>query len=79
MGYFFGLLKFQIIFGVLEIPVIFWGLTVDAGSEPTYAEKIRVPPWRTTQRTVSRTTMAEDDIFVISFRIFVENKTRIVT
>ena len=29
---------------MLEIPDIFWGGTVDAGSEPTYAEKIRVPP-----------------------------------
>ena len=25
MGYFFGLLKFHIFFGVLEIPDIFWG------------------------------------------------------
>ena len=25
LGYFFGLLKFQIFFGVLEIPDIFWG------------------------------------------------------
>ena len=32
---------------MLEIPDIFFGggETVDAGSEPTYAEKIRVPPW----------------------------------
>ena len=29
---------------MFEIPDIFLGLTVDAGSEPTYAEKIRVPP-----------------------------------
>ena len=35
-----GLLKFQIVFGVLEIPE--W--TVDAGPEPTYGEKNRVPP-----------------------------------
>ena len=41
---FLGLLKFQIFFGVLEIPDIFFGWTVYAGSEPTYAEKIRVPP-----------------------------------
>ena len=26
MGIFFGLLKFQIFFGVLEIPDIFWGV-----------------------------------------------------
>ena len=39
-GYFLGLLKIQIFFlGVLEIPDIFWGCTVDAGSEPTYKEK----------------------------------------
>ena len=25
-GYFWGLLKFQIFFGVLEIPDIFWGV-----------------------------------------------------
>ena len=35
---FLGLLKFQIFLGVLEIPDIFGGWTVDAGSEPTYAE-----------------------------------------
>ena len=29
---------------MLEIPDIFLGWTIDAGSEPTYAEKIRVPP-----------------------------------
>ena len=34
-GFFWGLLKFQIFFGVLEIPDIFWGVTVDAGPEPT--------------------------------------------
>ena len=45
MGDIFWLLKFQIFFGVLEIPDIFWGWTVDAGPEPTYEEKMRVPPW----------------------------------
>ena len=43
-----GLLKFQIFFGMLEIPDIFLGgggFTVDAGLEPTYGEKIRVPHW----------------------------------
>ena len=44
LGYFLGLLKIQIFFGVLEIPDIFWGCTVDAGSEPSYTEKNRVPP-----------------------------------
>ena len=44
IGIFFWLLKFQIFFGVLEITDIFLGWTVDAGSEPTYTEKIRVPP-----------------------------------
>ena len=42
-GIFFGLLKFQIFFGVLEIPGIFGG-ELDAGSEPKYEEKMRVPP-----------------------------------
>ena len=44
MGYFLGLVKFHIFFGVLEIPDIFFGRTVDAGSEPTSEEKVRVPP-----------------------------------
>ena len=42
-GYFFGLLKFQIFFGVLEIPDIL-GVRIDAGPEPTYQEKMRAPP-----------------------------------
>ena len=42
-GYFFGLLKFQIFFGVLEILDIFC-CTADAGPEPTCEEKMRVPP-----------------------------------
>ena len=29
---------------MFEIPDIFFGRAVDAGSEPMYAEKIRVPP-----------------------------------
>ena len=29
---------------MLEIPDIFLGRKADAGSEPTYAEKMRVPP-----------------------------------
>ena len=32
--------EWRIFFGVLEIPDIFW---VDAGPEPTYEEKMRVP------------------------------------
>ena len=36
--------KFQIFFGVLDIPNIFWRQTVDAGPNPTYEEKVRVPP-----------------------------------
>ena len=44
MGIAFGLLKFQIFFGVLGIPDISWGWKVDAGPEPTYEEKLRVPP-----------------------------------
>ena len=43
-AYFWGLLKSQIFFGVVEIPDIFLGWTVDAGPEPTYEEKLRVPP-----------------------------------
>ena len=43
LGYFFGLLKFKYFFGVLEIPDIFLGWTVDAGSEPKYAEKLEYP------------------------------------
>ena len=38
-----GLVKFQIFLGVLEIPDIL-GQTVDAGPEPMYEEKMRVPP-----------------------------------
>ena len=30
--------------GVLDIPDIFWRQTVDAGPNPTYEEKVRVPP-----------------------------------
>ena len=36
--------KFQIFFGVLDIPDIFWRQTVDAGPNPTYEGKVRVPP-----------------------------------
>ena len=38
--------KFQTFFGVLDIPVsiFFWRQTVDAGLNPTYEEKVRVPP-----------------------------------
>ena len=42
---FLGCQNFKYFFGVLEIPDIFWGWTVDAGPEPTYEEKMRVPPW----------------------------------
>ena len=34
--------KFQIFFGVLDIPDISWRQTVDAGPNPTYEEKVRV-------------------------------------
>ena len=40
-GYFFGLVKFQFL-GCLKF-LIFLGGTVDAGSEPTYEEKMRIP------------------------------------
>ena len=41
---FFGLLKFQIFLGMLEISDIFGGWAVGAGPEPTYEEIMRVPP-----------------------------------
>ena len=41
---YFWLLKFQLFLGVFEIPDIFFGRTVDAGPEPTYEVKMRVPP-----------------------------------
>ena len=37
-------LKVQIFFGELDIPDNFWWQTVDAGPNPTYEEKVRVPP-----------------------------------
>ena len=40
-GYFLGSLKFQIFFGMLEIPDIFRWRMVDAWPEPTYAEKMK--------------------------------------
>ena len=44
-GVFLGVGKISnIFFGVLEIPNSFGGLTVDACPEPTYVEKMRVPP-----------------------------------
>ena len=44
-GVFLGVGKISnIFFWVLEIPNSFGGLTVDAGPEPTYVEKMRVPP-----------------------------------
>ena len=36
--------KFEIFFGVLDVPDFFWRQTVDAGPNPTYEEKVRVPP-----------------------------------
>ena len=56
MGVFWGvaIISYVFFFLVLEIPgvffvVFFWGggggaCTVDAGPEPTYEEKMRVPP-----------------------------------
>ena len=50
---FWGCQNFKNNFGVVEIPDIFffgvgggggWGWTVDAGPEPTYEGKMRVPP-----------------------------------
>ena len=36
--------KISNIFGVLAIPDIFWRQMVDAGPNPTYEEKVIVPP-----------------------------------
>ena len=36
--------QFQIFLGALDIPDIFWRQAVDAGPNPTYEEKVRVPP-----------------------------------
>ena len=44
MGVFFGVASISNVFGVLEIPDIFWGRRVDAGPDPTYEEKMRVTP-----------------------------------
>ena len=45
MRIFFGVAKISNIFwGGLKI-LIFSGVRVDAGPEPTYEEKLRVPPW----------------------------------
>ena len=42
--YFLGCQNFKYCLGVLEIPDIFGGGWVDAGPEPMYEEKMRVPP-----------------------------------
>ena len=42
-GYFWGLLKFQIFLGYLKF-LVFFGLTVDAGPDHTYEEKMRATP-----------------------------------
>ena len=43
-GIFLGVAKISnIILGCLKF-LIFWGRMVDAGPEPTYEEKMRVPP-----------------------------------
>ena len=36
--------KNRIFFGVLDIPIFLLRHTVDAGPNPTYEEKVRVPP-----------------------------------
>ena len=43
---FLGCQKFKYFFGMLEMPDIFGGLTVDAGPEPTYEEKNEYRPPR---------------------------------
>ena len=47
MGDIFWVAKISFFYGgggVFEIPDIFGGRRVDAGPEPTYEEKLRVPP-----------------------------------
>ena len=45
IGIFFGVAKISNIFlGCLKFLILFWGWTVDAGSEPTYTEKFEYPP-----------------------------------
>ena len=44
MGDVFLVAKISNIFGILEIPDIFWGSTVNTWPEPTNEEKLRVPP-----------------------------------
>ena len=45
--------KIQIFFGVLDIPDIFLWQTVDAGPNPMYEEKVRVPPPHTHTHTLT--------------------------
>ena len=45
--------KIQIFFRVLDIPNFFLRHTVDAGPNPTYEEKVRVPPPPNTHTTRS--------------------------
>ena len=47
--------KIQIFFGVLDIPDIFSRQTVDAGPNPTYEEKVRLPPPHTHTHTHTHT------------------------
>ena len=48
------LLKFQIFFGVLEIPDIFWGVNGRCLVRTTYEEKIRVPPSQFSKSSVPK-------------------------
>ena len=41
---FLGLLKFQIFFGCWKFLIFFLECTVDAAPEPTYEEKMKIPP-----------------------------------
>ena len=43
-GYFGGLLNFKYLLGCLKFLIFFGGRMVDAGPEPTYEAKMRVPP-----------------------------------
>ena len=61
--------KFQILFGVLDIPDIFLRQTVDAGPNPTYEEKVRVPPPPHTHTHSPWVTVYDEKLLVASYVI----------
>ena len=61
--------KFQIYFWVLDIPDIFLRQTVDAGTNPTYEENVRVPPPHTHTHS-PWVTVYDEKLLVASYVIF---------